>query len=482
MKEIDFNSILNQVLDFLRGVFSSIDVFIQNDPLIFSLIVLLFCFFLSLIAYLGLRKRPFRDAPILYAEIAKEIKEIRTLLDSTLTLDKESATRLSNSLDRVSELASVIKNPKKYLKGSRGGLSKKEKVKKRLKWKKDLKKVEDAKDGISFGDEKEILKLGLQKARSGLFGQVRDLIDGNNKIDSSLKQAIEKILISSDFGVSLTKEVLLAIDGYALKSDEIKEEELVGLVSKFVENELSKNHPASIVPKKVNSRPKIILVVGVNGVGKTTTIGKLGAKFSKEGAKVMFASCDTFRAAADEQLEVWAKKSNIEIVKGGAGVKPTTVAYEAVHRAVEEDVDVLLIDTAGRLHNKVNLMNELEAVTKIISREEPNAPHEVLLVVDASTGQNAINQAKEFNERTRLSGLILTKLDGTYKGGIVVSIKKNLGLAIRYVGVGEGEEDLREFDPVSFTKALFSEDKDSYSISTFKGLERKAKRGNRNRK
>ncbi|HQH27560.1 MAG TPA: signal recognition particle-docking protein FtsY, partial [Oligoflexia bacterium] len=209
---------------------------------------------------------------------------------------------------------------------------------------------------------------------------------------------------------------------------------------------------------KVDGKPKVVLVAGVNGVGKTTTIGKLAHQFRSRGARVLLAACDTFRAAADEQLDIWAKRAGVEVVSGASGTKPATVAFQAVHRAVEESYDVLLVDTAGRLHTRVNLMNELVHVVQILGRELPGAPHETILVLDGSTGQNALQQARTFHERIKLTGIIVTKLDGTAKGGVIVPIKEELSVPIRYIGVGESITALRPFSAQDFTAALFAEE------------------------
>ncbi len=222
---------------------------------------------------------------------------------------------------------------------------------------------------------------------------------------------------------------------------------------------LTANKPVEIdLDRKSDAPPLVILVVGVNGVGKTTTIAKLSQQFKARGARVLLGACDTFRAAATEQLQIWANRVGVELVSGNENEKPRTVAYRAVHQARNEHYDVLIIDTAGRLHTRTNLMHELGSIVEIINREQPGAPDEVLLVVDAATGQNALQQAREFNELVHLTGIVVTKLDGTQKGGIVVAIKDELGIPIRYIGVGEGIEDLRPFSATEFIDALLLED------------------------
>lgn len=301
-----------------------------------------------------------------------------------------------------------------------------------------------------------IFRKGLQNSQKTLWTKLRSIIKDNKNNEDDFYNSFEELLIESDLGVKTSAKLI----------NDIKRDIATGiepeLLSKSIENAL-KNRIVELLhapldpeiePVKVDGVPKVILVVGVNGAGKTTTIGKLAFQFRARGADVMLAACDTFRAAAADQLDVWSQRSGAKIERGQDGEKPSTVAYRAIQRAKQEGVDVVLIDTAGRLHTKVNLMNELSSVTNIISRECHGAPHETILVLDGSTGQNALQQAREFNAATKVSGIVVTKLDGTQKGGIVVAIKDELQIPVRYLGIGEGVGDLRPFDSREFTEAL----------------------------
>ena len=302
------------------------------------------------------------------------------------------------------------------------------------------------------------LTQGLEKTRSTFLGRLRNIFATAPQVNGETLSELEETLILSDIGVSCTTRLLAAVEQRARESGacdyqavhEILEHELLSI--------LRDERPTEIVPVKQAGKPLVVLVVGVNGVGKTTTIGKLSWHFAAQGKRVLLAACDTFRAAATEQLNIWAERGGVEIVTGAAGAKPTTVAYEAIHRANEGGFDVVLVDTAGRLHNRANLMNELSGIVRIIDREQPGAPHETILVVDASTGQNALVQAREFHQLAKLTGIIVTKLDGTPKGGIVVGIRSDLQLPVRYIGVGEKIEDLRPFSAEDFVTALLADD------------------------
>jgi len=291
------------------------------------------------------------------------------------------------------------------------------------------------------------LKSGLSKTRQTLSNRFDAILSGNRKLDDDVLEEIEEVLITSDIGVPTTMELMERIEKQANKisnADEFKSQlkkEMLSLVD--IE------HPALTLEK-----PHIIMVVGVNGVGKTTTIGKLAAKFSGQGKKVLLSAADTFRAAAVEQLEIWADRSNADIVKHRDKSDPAAVAYDSVEAGIARDVDMVIVDTAGRLQTKVNLMEELKKIRRSIGKRIPSAPHETLLVLDATTGQNAVSQAKLFNETTDITGIVLTKLDGTAKGGIVLSICNTLNVPIRYIGIGEGIDDLQEFDPKLFVDAL----------------------------
>lgn len=303
---------------------------------------------------------------------------------------------------------------------------------------------------------------GLSKTRGHFFGRLREILKGRDGLGADQYEALEELLITSDLGVGTSTRLLEQLQERNSEGDELSEDALRSELQGFV-LDILKDDVSQIVPQKRGADPLVVLVVGVNGVGKTTTIGKLAQHFqqseafSKSKGRILLGACDTFRAAAVEQLQAWGERVGVDVWAGEPEAKPSTVAYQAVHKAKDEGYDVLIVDTAGRLHTRVNLMNELENVVQIISRELPGAPHETLLVLDATTGQNALQQAKEFNQRAALSGLVVTKLDGTPKGGIVVAIKDELGVPIRYIGVGEGAADLKVFDAGEFVEAMFAE-------------------------
>ena len=301
----------------------------------------------------------------------------------------------------------------------------------------------------------EALKTGLAKTRAGLLQRLRSLFSGSKLSGEDLLASLEEILITSDLGVKTTATLL---DGLRQLADlaDFSESMLRSRLQESIEAILASEIESGIVPLTQSGKPFVILVVGVNGAGKTTTIGKLAQLFTTAGHSVLLAAGDTFRAAATSQIEVWAERSGAELVAGKDGAKPSTVVYQAIERAKSGGHDVLIIDTAGRLHTRVNLMNELKALTGLISRELPGAPHETLLVVDATSGQNALQQAREFNAIAPLTGVIVTKLDGTSKGGIVVAIKNEIGVPIRYIGVGERIEDLRPFSASEFSASIFN--------------------------
>ncbi len=321
----------------------------------------------------------------------------------------------------------------------------------------EVKKKPEKQPRVTSGAESGAsMHSGLSKSRSALFGRLGELFGASSKLDSETSERFEELLISSDMGVA-TSQLLLGQAKEQLSDEANLSADRVKLFLRdSIEEILRDPAPAAISPNGVDGQPKIVLVVGVNGAGKTTTIGKLASSLSAQGAKVMLAACDTFRAAAVEQLQIWGERVGAPVVVDEEGAKPTTVAYKAVHQAQEQNVDVLIVDTAGRLHTRSNLMKELSAVSSMISREQGGAPHETILVVDGSSGQNALEQARQFNEATGLTGVVITKLDGTPKGGIVVAIRKELGVPIRYIGIGEGVDDLREFDAAEFCEALLS--------------------------
>jgi fused signal recognition particle receptor len=300
----------------------------------------------------------------------------------------------------------------------------------------------------------EKLKAGLSKTHQGFAEKIDQLILGKKSIDQDLLDELEGLLFSADLGVKTSSQLIEGVRK-GLKRGELDEPEKV---KDFIKQEIfqilkSGENPLSIDSSR--TKPFLFMVVGVNGVGKTTTIAKIAHQYSSQGKKVLIGAADTFRAAAVEQLEVWAKRVGADLIKQSRGSDPSAVAFDSIHAAKARNIDLVFIDTAGRLHTKVNLMEELKKVKRIIARECPGAPHEVLLVLDATTGQNAISQAKLFNEAIGVTGIAITKLDGTAKGGIIVGITDELKIPIRYIGVGEGMDDLREFNASEFVQALF---------------------------
>ncbi len=295
------------------------------------------------------------------------------------------------------------------------------------------------------------LKQGLIKAKQGITDRIDDVLKSYTRIDEDLFEDLEEVLITADVGVNTTMEIIEELNDRVRKNKITNpmdvREELKGIVEEILSKGNSK--------LDIEASPSIIIMVGVNGVGKTTTIGKLALRYKSEGKKVMLAAADTFRAAATEQLDIWAKRTNTEIVKHHEGADPGAVIFDAIKAAKARKTDVLICDTAGRLHNKSNLMNELGKIFKIIDREYSEAKKEVLLVVDATTGQNAVVQAKSFKEVADITGIVLTKLDGTAKGGVVLAVKSEVDVPVKLIGVGEKAEDLQDFDAKAFTDALF---------------------------
>jgi len=300
----------------------------------------------------------------------------------------------------------------------------------------------------------EKLKKGLSKTHQGFVEQMDWLFLGKKTIDGDLLDELEGLLFAADLGVKTSSELIEAVE-QGLKKGELKEPDKI---KDFIKQEIFRILKSGERPLSIDfsqTKPFIFMVVGVNGTGKTTTIAKIAHQYSSQGKKILIGAADTFRAAAVEQLEVWAERVGADLIKQSKGTDPSAVAFDSIHAAKARNMDLLFIDTAGRLHTKVNLMEELKKVKKIIGRECPRAPHEILLVLDATTGQNAISQAKLFNEAIGVTGIALTKLDGTAKGGIIVGITEELKIPIRYIGVGEGMEDLREFNASEFVQALF---------------------------
>ena len=307
---------------------------------------------------------------------------------------------------------------------------------------------------FGFGKkEKDKMKDGLEKTRTGFWGNIMNTLTGS-KIDDDLYDELEEQLILADVGgevaIKLVDKLRDRVNEKGLKTGEQASDELRDLIADEMRPEAEMD---------LSGTPAVILVIGVNGVGKTTSIAKLADFYTRQGKKVMLAAGDTFRAAAAEQLQIWGERAGCEVIRHEEGADPAAVVFDAVKAAIARNVDVLFIDTAGRLHNKTNLMNELEKVHRIIKREIPEAPHETFLVLDATTGQNAINQAKVFMETANVTGVVLTKLDGTAKGGVVIAIKEELGLPVKWIGVGEGIMDFRPFEADKFVDALFDGDK-----------------------
>ena len=302
-----------------------------------------------------------------------------------------------------------------------------------------------------FGKLFNKLKDGLSKTRDGLTDKINDVLKLAITIDDDLYDELEEVLIMADIGMDTTVEIIDRLKS-KIRKEKINEVEMVYPALKEVIKDMLLE---GVEEEEDNGEKKVLLVIGVNGVGKTTSIGKLAAKNKEEGKKVLLAAADTFRAAAIDQLEVWSQRANVDLVKHEEGSDPAAVVFDAIQAAKARNADILICDTAGRLHNKKNLMNELSKINRIIDREFSEAKKETLLVLDGTTGQNAIIQAKQFMEACPIDGIILTKLDGTAKGGVVISIKQTLNIPVKYIGVGEGIDDLQEFDAESFAEALF---------------------------
>lgn len=299
------------------------------------------------------------------------------------------------------------------------------------------------------------LRRGLTKTQGLLIGGVDDVLRPGRGMDEALYKELEELLIVADVGAEATRRLLEGIRRETMKQGMTAADEILPLLRREV-LEILRPHEAPLAIDGRNDGPFVVMVIGVNGVGKTTTIGKLAYRFTSQGKKVVVAAADTFRAAAIEQLEIWSERAGAHFVKHGSGADPAAVAFDAIKAAQAKKYDLLFIDTAGRLHTKENLMEELKRVKRIVGRELPDAPHEILLVLDATTGQNAIVQARTFHEALGITGIALAKLDGTAKGGIIVAIAQELGIPLRLVGVGEGIEDLQDFLAEDFVNALFS--------------------------
>jgi fused signal recognition particle receptor len=303
-------------------------------------------------------------------------------------------------------------------------------------------------------EKKERLNEGLSKTREGFFSKLVRIISGKPKIDDEVLAQLEETLILSDVGVNTTLKIIERMKKRVSDEKNSDTSRLVEILKEEIVSVLGEDNRAESEPA-VYVQPHVIMIVGVNGVGKTTTIGKLAHNFKQDGKKVMLGAADTFRAAAIEQLKVWAGRAGADIVSRQMGADPASVAFDTVQSAVAHRSDIVLIDTAGRLHNKVNLMNELSKVRRVMEKVVPSAPHEVLLVLDASTGQNAIEQARQFTKATDVTGIVLTKLDGTAKGGVVIAIADEFKIPVKYIGVGEKIDDLQVFSKNEFVDSLF---------------------------
>ena len=301
--------------------------------------------------------------------------------------------------------------------------------------------------------QKEKLDEGLEKTRSSLINKISKVVVGKSSIDENFLDDLEEILISSDVGVETTVKIIDRIEARVSKDKYLGETELNNMLKEEIISLLAETE--SPIQNK-DTKPYVIMVVGVNGVGKTTTIGKLSNMFKQQGLKVVLGAADTFRAAAVDQIKIWGERVGVEVVAKGMNTDPAAVAFEAVKYGNEVNADVVIIDTAGRLHNKVNLMNELSKIKRVMDKQVEAAPHEVLLVLDASTGQNAFEQAKQFTAATEVTALALTKLDGTAKGGVVIGISDQFSIPVKYIGVGEQMNDLQIFNGKSFVNSLFS--------------------------
>ncbi len=306
-------------------------------------------------------------------------------------------------------------------------------------------------------EKKENLDKGLEKSKASFFDKMSKAVAGKNKVDDEVLDDLEDVLVSSDVGVATTIKIINRIEERVARDKYLGTEELNKILREEIAALLSETNvgEGSDIQIPEGKKPYVIMVVGVNGVGKTTTIGKLAHQFKSKGKKVVLGAADTFRAAAIDQLQIWADRTDVPIIKQKMGSDPASVAFDTVQSAVKMDADVVLIDTAGRLHNKVNLMKELTKVKRVMQKTIPDAPHEVLLVLDGSTGQNAFEQAKQFTAATEVTSLAVTKLDGTAKGGVVIGISDQFQIPVKYIGVGEGIEDLQVFNKYEFVDSFF---------------------------
>ncbi|MGE4288626.1 MAG: signal recognition particle-docking protein FtsY [Salinivirgaceae bacterium] len=315
--------------------------------------------------------------------------------------------------------------------------------------------------GLFSKTKKENLDKGLAKTKESVFKKLSRVVVGKSTVDDEVLDNLEEVLITSDVGVETTLRIIERIEKRTARDKYLGTDELHTLLKEEIAALLQENNTRDViefeVPQTSDGLPYVIMVVGVNGVGKTTTIGKLAHQFKKAGKSVVIGAADTFRAAAIDQLEIWAQRVDVPIIKQKMGSDPASVAFDTVQSAVNAKADVVLIDTAGRLHNKINLMNELSKVKKVMQKLAPNAPNEVLLVLDGSTGQNAFEQARQFTKATEVSALALTKLDGTAKGGVVIGISDQFKIPVKYIGIGEGIDDLQVFNRLEFVDSLFKQ-------------------------
>lgn len=306
--------------------------------------------------------------------------------------------------------------------------------------------------------KKETLDKGLEKTKTSFLSKVARIVVGKSKVDEEILDELEEVLITSDVGVETTLKIIEKIENRVKKDKVLGTDELKNIlkeeIAKLLEENISDYNSTSHFDE--NNEPYVIMVVGVNGVGKTTTIGKLAHQFKTAGKNVVLGASDTFRAAAVDQLIIWSDRVGVPIIQQGMGADPASVAFDTLQSAKAQNADVVIIDTAGRLHNKVNLMNELSKIKNVMKKVIPNAPHEILLVIDGSTGQNAFEQAKQFSQATDINALAVTKLDGTAKGGVIIGISDQMQIPVKYIGVGEQMEDLQLFDKKSFVDSLFS--------------------------
>ncbi|NCP46055.1 MAG: signal recognition particle-docking protein FtsY [Flavobacteriales bacterium CG18_big_fil_WC_8_21_14_2_50_32_9] len=308
-------------------------------------------------------------------------------------------------------------------------------------------------------EKKEVLDEGLTKTKENFFSKLTRAVAGKSKIDSEVLDNLEELLITSDVGVETTLRIIKKIEDRAEQDKYVGTTELNKILREEITDLLEENNTGNYTDFQIPTQdePYVIMVVGVNGVGKTTTIGKLAYQLKKNGLKVMLGASDTFRAAAVDQLKIWASRVDVPIVEQGMNADPASVAFDSLQSAKAKGMDVVIIDTAGRLHNKINLMNELSKIKNVMKKVIPNAPHEILLVLDGSTGQNAYEQAKQFSLATEINALAITKLDGTAKGGVVIGISDQFKIPVKYIGVGEGIEHLQVFNKVEFVDSLFKE-------------------------